>query len=66
MVDLEQYDIALAKHHDTRDTITTPFCLGISTSYLDEEKNIYVDCTKLSVIAKASRWRAEDWDFKTS
>jgi hypothetical protein len=32
MVDLEQYDIALAKHHDTRDTITTPFCLGISTT----------------------------------
>jgi hypothetical protein len=28
MVDLEQYDIALAKHHDTRDTITTPFVLG--------------------------------------
>jgi hypothetical protein len=31
MVDLEQYDIALAKHHDTRDTMT-PFCLGISTT----------------------------------
>jgi PAS domain S-box-containing protein len=65
MVDLEQYDIALAKHHDTRDTITTPILSwDFHHSYLDEVKNIYVDCTKLSVIAKASRWRAEDWDFK--
>jgi hypothetical protein len=51
MVDLEQYDIALIKHHDTRDTITTPFVLDFHHSYLDEVKH-FVDCTKLSVIAR--------------
>jgi hypothetical protein len=47
MVDLEQYDIALAKHHDTVIQLRPHFVLGFHHSYLDEVKNIYVDCTKL-------------------
>jgi hypothetical protein len=60
MVDLEQYDIALAKHHDTVIQLRLPFVLGFHHSYLDDKTLLIV----LSVIAKASRWRAEDWISK--
>jgi PAS domain S-box-containing protein len=65
MIEFEQYDIAFAKHHDKREIIMAPIVSwDFHHRYLDEVKNIYVDCTKLSGIASASRWRAEDWDFK--
>jgi hypothetical protein len=37
MVDLEQYDIALAKHHDTVIQLRLPFVLGFHHSYLDDK-----------------------------
>jgi hypothetical protein len=40
MVDLEQYDIALAKHHDTRDTIDSILSWDFHHSYLDEVKHL--------------------------
>jgi hypothetical protein len=38
MVDLEQYDIALAKHHDTRDYDSHFLAWDFHHSYLDEVK----------------------------
>jgi hypothetical protein len=55
MVDLEQYDIALAKHHDTVIQLRLHFVLGFPPQLFI--KKHFVDCT-VGVIAKTSRWRA--------
>lgn len=66
MLDFEQYDIALAKYHDSLDIITVPIkSWSFHHEHLNELKEIYIDCNKLSVIARASKWSKKDWDFKS-
>jgi PAS domain S-box-containing protein len=65
MIDFEEYDIAVAKYHDSLDiTITPILSWNFHNEYLEQVKKIHTDCTKLDVIASSSKWRAEDWDFK--
>ena len=65
MLDFEQYDIAIAKHHDRLAKISTPILSwNFHHEYLDKEKQIYTDCSKLNLIASSNKWKENDWDFK--
>ncbi|WP_016991203.1 PAS domain-containing protein [Flavobacterium sp. ACAM 123] len=64
MLELKQYDIAVAKHHKgLKRTILPVLSWNFHREYLEESKKIFSDCNKLNVIASSSKWIEEDWDF---
>ncbi|CAM2845267.1 PAS domain-containing protein [Flavobacterium frigoris] len=65
MLDFKHYDSAFARRYDTLDRTLVPILAwNFHREYLDEVKNIYVDCIKLNLIASNSKWGVDDWDFK--
>jgi PAS domain S-box-containing protein len=65
MLDFKHYDSAFAKRYDTLYRTGVPILSwNFHREYLDEVKNIYVDCIKLNLIASNSKWGVKDWDFK--
>ena len=67
MNDFKQYEEAIARHHGTLNSKTTPvYCWDFNNIFREEVKNFFLNYNKLNSIASQSKWIDNGWNFEQS